>query len=132
MECWCDKTGGKLIHTGTCSDAVINVPLPPYKQKRKVRTKRERDIKHKAKLRRMYKDLGDLYPCPVCPVDKHGNYTEDKDDIAYYKRQYIGGGKNGITDICKKRSNRIVRRYHGKIPKGNSYKKLYDYWWEII
>lgn len=42
-------------------------------------------------------------------------------------RCYIGSSKHH-----KKYSNKKVRQYKGYIGSGSSYRKLYDYWWEVL
>lgn len=49
------------------------------------------------------------------PVGNHIQYPKNSNRQAFWKAY----------------SNRKVRRYNGEIPKGNSYRKLLDYAWEI-
>lgn len=44
----------------------------------------------------------------------------------YYSRCYIG------NKHLKRRSNRAVRRNKALVGKGGDYKKVYDYWWELV
>ncbi len=49
----------------------------------------------------------------------------------YIVRCYIGNHKNSRTTYHKKKSNKKVRKYR-EILKGNNYRKIYDYWWEVF
>lgn len=142
-SCWCDKTGGKLNMYGQCGDAE-DVVVPMFsRRKRARRTKRERDQKHKAYLKRLYEASSEA-PHPVYPIDKNGkitcfesymSYTGEliiPEEAVYFKRHYLSKRKWNAFKYYKKHSNKMVHRYKGELPvKGNGYRKIFDYWWTI-
>lgn len=133
--CSCDKVGGDLWRYGQCEDANIPVLKPRRTSSKKRRNKRERDTRYKAHLKKLSEDGWGWYPTPAYPVDKYGNvvfdYVKERDRITYYKRQYRAKRKTSVSRFFKNYSNRVVRRYDGIIPSGGSYKKVFDYWWQV-
>ena len=140
--CWCEKIGGKIWQYGICDDAYAQSNVPVHKSKKKRRSKRERDLKHKKHLEYISKNSSG-YPAAY-PVDKYGNYYWGEDPrcyfwfpeynqkFAYYKRCYRGNGKRSSSRYHKKMSNRKIRRYKGELPrKGFGSHRLYDYWYEM-
>lgn len=61
----------------------------------------------------------------------------------YVKRDFVDGSirvvgthiqypKNSNEQrFLKQQSNRKVRRYQGELPKGNTYRKMFDYWFNL-
>lgn len=87
----------------------------------------ERDRKYKAKMKRLAKLLHhSWYHSPVSYRNRQHEYC-DEDDAAYVSRNYHG--KRG--KYVKLYSNRRVRRHNKEIKSGGSYKRIYDYWWEL-
>lgn len=130
---WCDKLGGKVFWFGRCSDA-YSEPLIQTRhvtQKKKRRNKRERDLKHKKHLERMWKARGNYWSPPVLYVDYlWRNHKMIDVNKPYYKKLTPNhGGK--YQRFYKKISNKKVRRYKDEISKGSNYKKVFDYWWTI-
>ena len=132
--CWCEKTGGKMFVFGRCSDAYDDILIPPINHsKQKKRNKRERDLKHKQRLKLLAENV-QCYPCPVI-------YTDEiwikglgwvKNPKPYYKRLYRDNHKGGRYKYYKKYANRQIRRYKGELhSKGNQYRKIFDYWWTV-
>ena len=135
QSCWCDKTGGKVWWCGQCSDSIDDIPPQKNRSKQRKRSKRERDFKHKQKLKFLADNL-QYYPSPAYYKDKefvgwsNGGYVPIKKP--YYKRQYRDNHKNGRYKWYKNYANRQVRRYNGELhSKGNCYRKVYDFWWEV-
>lgn len=132
---WCEKTGGKVYIFGRCEDAYSEEPLPVNPSKKKRRNKRERDSAYKAHLKRLHETCNG-YPSPVWYKTKGWvpGYGYVELSTPYYKRIYRGGGnKRGTpSDFFKKFSNRQVRRYNGELHNGGAYKKVFDYWWNVI
>lgn len=125
----CAKIGNKLSDCGYCEDAFEEKPLRPKNGKRK--TGRAYRRYQTAKKR---KDLMNILNNDYCynpyrgyvdwdwvdgewqPVGKYVKYPKNSNPCVYYKNQ----------------SNRKVRRYNGEIHNGNSYRKLYEYWWTLF
>lgn len=131
QSCWCDKVGGKLSWNVYCSDSYgIDHPVVHH-MKMKKRSKRERDEKYKKQLR-FLSNNGSRYPYGAIWVDR--KWIKGKGYIflksPYYKRIYRSN-HSGNSKKMKVRSNRCIRRYKDEISKGGSYKKIFDYWWEL-
>lgn len=132
-SCWCEKIGGKIRWCGQCSDVIDDIPPQINRSKQRKRNKRERDLKHKQRLK-FLAEYVDYYPCPVIYTDKIWikgcGWVENSKP--YYKRLYRDNHKGGRYKYYKKHSNRQVRRYKGELhSKGNCYRKVYDLWWEV-
>lgn len=127
---WCDKIGSKCGWYGYCEDAFSdNIKQLKKCNNKKQSTKyitREKHIKHLKKLSNI-----SGYPTPSVLVTEKWDKELKKYvpvNKPYYTRRYIGSR----TKYFKKYSNKRVRQYKGDIKSGNSYRKVYDYWWEII
>ena len=91
------------------------------------RNKRERYIKHRNKLKRLYK-VRHGYFVPVVYTDevwlKNVGYVENPKP--YYKRLY----REKASRYAKNQANRKIRRYKGELHNGYHHiHKLYDYGW---
>lgn len=132
-SCWCEKTGGKIWRYGQCEDTYDSIPPQINRSKQRKRNKRERDLKHKQQLKFLAKYV-DYYPAPVIYtkeiwINGYGFIDNPK---PYYKKLYRDNHKGGRYKYYKKYSNRQVRRYKGELHgKGNQYRKIFDYWWEV-
>lgn len=92
--------------------------------------KRRLESRHKKRHMRIWEMTKNSYyhPFGYYPVDKHGDYTNNKDEIAYYKR--ISGSR--MSKFLKRQSNKKIRRkILDEALKGGDYKKWFDYWWEL-
>lgn len=123
-SCHCDKVGGKLGWFGYCEDAKHyydpNYQLPPISsRKEKARKRRKNDIKYKHKLKWQAQNC-QHYPSPSYPVDKHGNYTDDVNNIAYYKKTNKSSHSQRFS-YYKNQANRAVRRYFDTIDTWEEY-----------
>lgn len=129
---WCDKVGGKIYSFGHCEDAYIEPSQEENYRKRKRRTKRERGLKYKSHLKFLAKNIK-KYPSPAMYVDEVfvGGYGYIENLKPYYKRLYIDS-RGHKSSFYKKISNHKIRRYKGELQYGCSYKKVYDYKWNII
>ena len=84
------------------------------------RSRRERDLAHKRRLRY----LAENTLAPVYYTDEPWHTRNAK---PYYKRYYRGQR----SKYLKKLSNRKIRRYDGEVhQKGWGCHKIYDFWWE--
>lgn len=126
---YCEKTGGKTLLYGYCSDAYLDIQKQINRSKQKRINKRERDQKYKYKLKRLSGHISSTHM-----------YVEYMDEIyirnqgyirnpkPYYKKFYYG-------ENCKRRykkiSNKHVRRYKGEIHSGGMYRKVFDYKWSV-
>ena len=57
-------------------------------------------------------------------------FDEGKQRIVKYSLSNRGHGKS-LTKFLKNESNRKIRRLHERLDRG-SYKKIFDYWYELI
>lgn len=130
---YCEKTGGKTLLYGYCTDAYsLDVVKQINHSNQKRRNKRERDQKYKSHLKCLVENVSG-YPSPAIYTDKVwvSGYGYIQNPKPYYKRLYRGRGK-GMSYYHKKMSNKKIRRYKGELPKkGNMSHRLYDFWWEL-
>lgn len=122
---WCDKVGGKVCCFGRCTDVYSDIPKHENHFKKKKRNKRERDLKYKSYIKRMYK-INPYFP--VCYRDKllvHDDYKLEfiNNPNPYYERIYWGRRHKRL----KRQSNRKIRRYKGELHNGRYYCRLYDF-----
>lgn len=110
----CDKVDGKVCWAGYCSDAYEEPVFLPQKSRRKKRSKRERDLHYKNRLKNLSRSLSVRRPDPV---------STNPD---YCRRLY----RSQHSSYLKKIANRKVRRCKDDIFKGNDYRKVYDFWYE--
>ena len=126
--CGCDKTGdGKFYCYGFCEDAFIECEHPKKSGKRKTgRAYRRNRARHKDRRRRKIISLGGYKPI-VGYIDYDfvdGKWMETGNHIKYPRN-------SNAQRFLKRISNKKVRRFNGDISNGNSYRKLFDYWWEL-
>jgi len=145
---WCEKVGGKHYAYGWCVEDY------EYFDKQSNYTKKK-NIKNKNKVRldkysnkKKYRDkLWKL--CSEYSYDgmrAYSNYypvyvnfdTYDTDirdyiviDKPHPKRHWRGSHGSNTSRFYKKYSNKIIRRYKGKIPNGNWCHKMFDFWWTL-
>lgn len=127
--CFCDKFDSKIFMTNSqgCEDYPSR-SIKKGKKGKKRRTRREYDAKHKKHL----EELSDLpgYPSGARKKDKTYTYASETGYITsispFYCRTYKGKGYTYL----KKSSNRKVRRTTEILLKGNTYRKIFDLWWE--
>lgn len=126
---WCDKVGGKVYTYGHCSEFNENENKNKnhtYHIKKRKRNKRERYIKHKKHLKRLYNKAGNCYPTPIIYENK--TVTNDVEHIKlkqYYKRVYRGKA----SKYLKRQSHKKIRKAKNELYNGNMSHKLYDFWW---
>jgi len=129
---WCDKVGGKTFRVGRCEDAYIQSEISQNYSKQKRRSKRERDFKYKAHVKFLAQTYSG-YPPIAIPVGENGKYNfDDPVGTVYYKRIHRGRRKPNRYKYYKKYANGRVRQYKGDIKSGNSYRKIFDYWYTVI
>lgn len=93
--------------------------------------KRNNDERAKRKNREIWEIHKNRFyhPFGYYPVDKHGRYTNEESEIAYYKRYDT---PHPLTKFLKRQSNKKVRNIDPDVAlRGGEYKKVYDYWWEL-
>lgn len=123
--CYCDKVGAKFYVGGQCSDAEISSEEEPRNGARKTGRAYRRRMNYLKKKRLM-------------EIVKSGyNYSfytnwEYTDGSFHRLYDYIRYPQNSNRKrFLKKYSNRKVRRAQGESMKGNQYRKVFDYWWEL-
>ena len=117
-ECYCQKVGGKISHFGYCSECNSIEEMDNVEPTTKVNKRIEEKLKarkrrfntniHKRKLKWQARNITS-YPTPAYGVDNKGNYTDNEDEIVYYKET------NKSSHCCcysfwKKQTNRKVRK----------------------
>lgn len=111
---------------GQCIQAEEEIMIANDSMKRKYRNN---DL-HQKKAKQIWEaNKGRFYhPFGYYPVDKHGNYTEDESQIAYFKRYDTPSN----SKFLKRQSNKKIRRMNTEdAMRGGEYKKVFDYWWEL-
>lgn len=125
-HCGCDKVQTEFFVSGYCEDAFEEVPDKKVNRQRKTGNAYRRQMR-KRKRDELMKIMTYGYN-PAAgyvdwdwangvwrPVGNHIKYPKNSNRQVYWKNQ----------------SNRKVRRYKGELPKGNSYRKLFEYAWTI-
>lgn len=125
--CGCDKVGEEFFMQGFCSDAFKTHSENKQTGRRKTgRAYRRQQAKKKDKRLRSIIASGGYKPMigyiEYDLVD--GVWKEVGNHIKYPRN-------SNAQRFLKRQSNKRVRRYKGTISKGNSYRKLLDYWWEL-
>ena len=70
------------------------------------------------------------HPFGYFPVDEDGRYTDNKDEVAYYKRFTW---KPGRKKWMKRRSNKKLRRSDPDVAyRGGKYKRIFNYYWQQL
>lgn len=89
-------------------------------------------VNHRARLKRLYANIGDWYPRPVAwseyaPFDwTNPGAPRPHADDAFLKRIY----RSPYAKYARMRSNRKVR-HAADVPPHCGYRRVYDFWWEI-
>lgn len=123
--CYCDKVGEEFCVGGQCGDAEISAEEKSGNGARKTGRAYRRRMNYLKRKRLM-------------EIVK-GGYNRS----FYTNWEYIDGSFHRIDDyirypknsnrkrFLKNCSNRKVRREQGALTKGNQYRKVFDYWWEL-
>lgn len=87
---WCDKVGGKVYCFGHCTDAYSDIPKHENRSKKKRRSKRERDLKYKNKMKNFSDNISGCLS-PVIYMDEiyirgQGYINNPK---PYYKKFFL-------------------------------------------
>lgn len=90
------------------------------------------DQRHKKRLERVAKTFSNHYYAPAYWMDEKylGNGEYEKIEKPYARKVYKSAGCERYR-YYKKHSNRQVRRSKCSLPKGNWYRKIFDYAWEV-
>lgn len=124
-HCGCDKVDAKFYAGGYCSDAFAEKPKAKSKGRRK--TGRAFRRKMRRKVIKEYRDR-DSQGWPIYGPYIHGHWDGDEYILGTYV-EYPKSSKNKV--FYKRVSNKKVRRSKDIPPKGNGYRKVFDYWWTI-
>lgn len=101
--------------------------------KDKARKRRKNARKEQKKYKAQYKIGANrwLIASPAYGMDKNGNYTDDPEEIAYYKKTYEIKPTDRFR-FFKKLSNKKLRKMPEDMSlRGNKYRKFYNIWNEI-
>ena len=130
---WCEKLGARPSWYGItdCEEGDLKrfFPRPKASKPKSFTNRYEKDAAWKEHLKRLYEQTKSRYPSPVYLKGYWENFFEGTDEPEYLKRFYVsrlGAGK------LKRLSNRKVRRDKSFATNGGKYKRLYDYWNELI
>lgn len=121
-HCGCDKVGEEFWMIGYCGDAFVQ------KDARKGFGRRKTGREYRRKMHRE-----NIQKCRnrdnwVWGVHVAGHWDGDE----YILGSYIKRPKRSSNKVFFKRvSNKKVRRSKEILPKGNGYRRLFDYWWTI-
>lgn len=135
--CHCEKVGGKIALYGICTE---ESPQPKRDRKKSVsgrKTKRRKRIlqktRYKNHLKSLYENVSG-YPSPV--YYKTERYIKGQGYVPmekpYLKRCYRDNHGGGRSVWYKKQASKAVRKYEGYIEKGGTYKKIYEYWYQLF
>ena len=101
---------------------LVKAPEPTKKQK-----KRDREERYKNHLKQI-QERGRHWINGIYPVDKDGYYVnDDSPEFIRFKRSYRGKRSKYLKRYCNKR----VRRKDNFSLKGNGYRKVSEFWWEL-
>lgn len=128
-DLWCNKVGGKIWWAGYCGDAYEDKPLTKRISRKIHRfNKHERVEKQKRYLKALYEKTFHSYPSSALPMNKFGRWADESEEVVYYMRVWR---KERSSKYIKRQCNHKVRRYKGEISRGNSYRRLAEFWWEM-
>ena len=124
----CDKVGaGRFQECGFCSDAFEPYHRPKKSDKRKT-GRLYRRIQSKKKDERLRNIISyDRYNPAVGYIDYgyvDGIWKEVGNHIKYPR-------DSNFQRYLKRQSNKKIRKHKGTIPKGNFYRKMFEYWWQL-
>ncbi len=124
-HCGCDKVDNEFWNGGYCEDAWT--PMPAHHNAGQRMTGRAYRRKMHQKTIKKYRDRDNWggwrnAPC-IC-----GRWSDGE----YVPGTYIRYPKSSANKVFFKRvSNKKVRRTMEIPPKGNMYRRIFDYWWTI-
>jgi len=124
MECYCNKLGCLIKNSEPCEKEVEYVKRNSRHPRKLNAYKRK--VRYKQYLERLA-DEDQGYPSGAYRVGYDGFYTDNPNYTKYVKREWRGKR----SKYLKRLSSRKIRRYKGEIPDGGSYKKIFDFWWEL-
>lgn len=122
QNCWCEKLGCKIYYTTCCEGDEVMVNRSNTMEYIKPRmTKYEKNYRHKKKLQYFYDYIQPQWSPSGVWKKHYGTPSE------YLCRFYRGKR----SKFLKQQSNKKIRRHQSYISNGGSYKKIFDYWWEL-
>lgn len=96
-------------------------------KKIKMRERRKTDRDYKNHLKNLKEITDNWYPMPVGSYDENRKWTDDPDEIKFYKKI---GRSEPRSKFLKKECNKSVRRSDEEtLFQGGLFKKLHDFWW---
>ena len=133
--CSCDKIGERGFWLGGyCEDAAAlghnetfkKTPQRTFQAGRPSEYRRTQETKRDRRRRKISASSNRNYICNFYVQEKYED-GHSKQVGTYVKWVDMSGRKR----YYKNAANRAVRRNKGEIPRGNAYRKIYDYAWEI-
>lgn len=98
-------------------------------RKEREKVKRRNRMSDTEKYRDHLKFLSSLNHYPSGAYLKTGSFTNQvSKEHWYYKRYYRGKA----SMYLKRQASKKVRRKTEEIKKGGSYRKVFDFWWELL
>lgn len=125
--CGCDKIGEEHFWIGGFCEDALKYPRPIKKVGKRKTGRAYRRAMSRHKKNRLLKILTYGYHPEAGYVDwdwVNGTFQQVGNYIKYPKHSHR-------QVYWKTHSNRVVRRYPGCLPKGNSYRKLFEYMYTI-
>lgn len=124
-HCSCAKVGDEFWAGGYCGDAFIK--NPPKRDGGNRRTGRAYRRRMHRKNIQKYRNR-DSRGWSIFGPHIHGHWDGDEYILGTYV-EYPKSSKNKV--FYKRVSNKKARRSKDIPPKGNGYRKVFDYWWTI-
>ena len=126
-HCGCDKIDCEFWADMFCEDAFYEQPVEKKRGKRRTgRAYRRYQAKLKNNKRRNIIARSGYSPT-IGWIEYgfvNGKWQPVGDHVKYPSNSYR-------QRTLKRQSNKKVRRYKGQMPSGNSYRKIFDYWWTL-
>ena len=123
QDCWCDKLGCKISWIVPCEENKMENDIE-YNEIEYIKprmTRYERNYRHKKKLKYFYDYIQPQWSPSGVWKKHYGTPSE------YLCRFYRGKR----SKFLKRQSNKKIRRHQSYISNGGSYKKIFNYWWEL-
>lgn len=125
-HCSCDKIDNEFFLGGYCEDAFVEKAIKKSKGRRKTGRAYRRKM-HKKHIQK-HRDRHEFVRIYGAPCLNWGYVDGEYVMIG----NHIDHPQNSKTKVLYKRvSNKKIRRHKGDLPKGNGYRRLFDYWWTL-
>lgn len=123
--CGCDKVDAEFFAGGYCEDAFIKEPAKRNRGSRKTGRAYRRKMRRKNIQKYCNRDDHGWKHGPHI----HGHWDNKGEFVLDAYVEYPRSSANKV--FFKRVSNKKVRHSKYILPKGNGYRKLFDYWWTI-